>query len=97
MGPYGCRLLSALSRRLCRGRGPAAPPGRALRLSAGRLQPAGGRGGDALAGRVDRFGGVSVDLADSRLPPSISEEGFSRLLRGQWGSLISRGDYTSPE
>lgn len=35
-----------------------------------------------LTGKVDRFGGVTVDLAQVGLPEDISEEDFSRLLQG---------------
>ncbi|CAL8269065.1 unnamed protein product [Boreogadus saida] len=96
MASYGCQLFSVLSRRLCRVRCTAAPSARALRLSAGRLHPAvgqgtdaltGGHGTDALTGRLDRFGGVTVDLAHTGLPPDISEGDFGSLLRegvGRW-------------
>lgn len=35
-----------------------------------------------LTGKVDRFGGVTVNLGDSGLPPDISESLFSTILRG---------------
>lgn len=35
-----------------------------------------------LTGKVDRFGGVTVNLADSDLPADISESSFSDLLKG---------------
>ncbi|KAM4555537.1 nucleoside diphosphate-linked moiety X motif 6 [Odontesthes bonariensis] len=38
-------------------------------------------GTGALAGKVDRFGGVTVNLADIGLPADISENSFSRLLQ----------------
>uniref|UniRef100_A0A8C8DGB9 Nucleoside diphosphate-linked moiety X motif 6 n=1 Tax=Oryzias sinensis TaxID=183150 RepID=A0A8C8DGB9_9TELE len=40
-----------------------------------------------LTGQVDRFGGVTVNLAEIGLPADISEESFSKLLReslAQW-------------
>ncbi|XP_016894921.1 nucleoside diphosphate-linked moiety X motif 6 [Cynoglossus semilaevis] len=40
-----------------------------------------------LTGKVDRFGGVTVNLGDSGLPPDISESLFSTILRDsldQW-------------
>lgn len=39
-------------------------------------------GSTALMGKVDRFGGVTVNLADSSLPEDISESSFSGLLHG---------------
>ncbi|TDH07348.1 hypothetical protein EPR50_G00105120 [Perca flavescens] len=38
-------------------------------------------GTGALTGKVDRFGGVTVNLADIGLPADISESSFSRLLQ----------------
>ncbi|TMS17452.1 Nucleoside diphosphate-linked moiety X motif 6 [Larimichthys crocea] len=41
----------------------------------------------ALTGKVDRFGGVTVNLAELGLPADISESSFSRLLQDsllQW-------------
>uniref|UniRef100_A0A3P9IPS3 Nucleoside diphosphate-linked moiety X motif 6 n=1 Tax=Oryzias latipes TaxID=8090 RepID=A0A3P9IPS3_ORYLA len=35
-----------------------------------------------LTGQVDRFGGVTVNLAEIGLPADISEKSFSKLLRG---------------
>uniref|UniRef100_A0A8C6KND3 Nucleoside diphosphate-linked moiety X motif 6 n=1 Tax=Nothobranchius furzeri TaxID=105023 RepID=A0A8C6KND3_NOTFU len=49
-------------------------------LSCSQLHKVGGNSG--LAGKVDRFGGVTVDLAEVGLPADISEDAFSRLLRG---------------
>ncbi|KAF7228660.1 nucleoside diphosphate-linked moiety X motif 6 isoform X2 [Nothobranchius furzeri] len=54
-------------------------------LSCSQLHKVGGNSG--LAGKVDRFGGVTVDLAEVGLPADISEDAFSRLLRdslSQW-------------
>ncbi|CAG5988808.1 unnamed protein product [Menidia menidia] len=36
--------------------------------------------GGVLPGKVDRFGGVTVDLAEAGLPADISESSFSKLL-----------------
>nr|XP_046261815.1 nucleoside diphosphate-linked moiety X motif 6 [Scatophagus argus] len=38
-------------------------------------------GTSALTGNVDRFGGVTVNLAETGLPGDISESSFSRLLQ----------------
>uniref|UniRef100_A0A1A8RV72 Nucleoside diphosphate-linked moiety X motif 6 n=3 Tax=Nothobranchius TaxID=28779 RepID=A0A1A8RV72_9TELE len=54
-------------------------------FSCSQLHKVGGNSG--LAGKVDRFGGVTVDLAEVGLPADISEDAFSRLLRdslSQW-------------
>ncbi|XP_041845727.1 nucleoside diphosphate-linked moiety X motif 6 isoform X3 [Melanotaenia boesemani] len=39
-------------------------------------------GTSALTGKVDRFGGVTVNLGEIGLPADISENSFSRLLQG---------------
>lgn len=39
-------------------------------------------GTSALTGKVDRFGGVTVNLGELGLPADISESSFSRLLQG---------------
>uniref|UniRef100_A0A674NMF0 Uncharacterized protein n=1 Tax=Takifugu rubripes TaxID=31033 RepID=A0A674NMF0_TAKRU len=39
----------------------------------------------ALTGKVDRFGGVTVNLGRIGLPTDISESSFSRLLQGGRG------------
>lgn len=60
---------------------------RAVRLftcSASRLQLRNEHGTNAhvLTGKVDRFGGVTVNIGDSDFPSDISEGVFSNLLRG---------------
>uniref|UniRef100_A0A3B5ANG6 Nucleoside diphosphate-linked moiety X motif 6 n=1 Tax=Stegastes partitus TaxID=144197 RepID=A0A3B5ANG6_9TELE len=42
------------------------------------------QGSGALTGKVDRFGGVTVNLADTGLPADVSESSFSALLGVQW-------------
>ncbi|XP_056295845.1 nucleoside diphosphate-linked moiety X motif 6 [Pseudoliparis swirei] len=58
---------------------PARSAARAFSCGAAARSQKPGTGG-ALPGRVDRFGGVTVNLADVRLPADISEAAFSRLL-----------------
>ncbi|XP_069025524.1 nucleoside diphosphate-linked moiety X motif 6 [Embiotoca jacksoni] len=54
----------------------------AFSCTATRSQPERARGtGSALTGKVDRFGGVTVNLADAGLPADVSESSFSKLLR----------------
>jgi len=60
---------------------PARSAARAFSCGAAARSQKPGTGG-ALPGRVDRFGGVTVNLADVRLPADISEAAFSRLLHG---------------
>ncbi|CAL1612797.1 unnamed protein product [Knipowitschia caucasica] len=60
---------------------------RALSCTGGRSQLQKEEGSGALGGSVDRFGGVTVDLTDSRVPADVSEDAFSRLLQdslSQW-------------
>ncbi|XP_041653108.1 nucleoside diphosphate-linked moiety X motif 6 [Cheilinus undulatus] len=60
---------------------------RAMSCSAARPQLHRVEGTGALAGKVDRFGGVTVNLAEIGLPADISESSFSRLLQDsllQW-------------
>ncbi|XP_051916300.1 nucleoside diphosphate-linked moiety X motif 6 [Hippocampus zosterae] len=49
------------------------------------------RGATALAGRVDRFGGITVDLADVGLPENISEAAFADLLTDSLARWKSEG------
>ncbi|XP_076595148.1 nucleoside diphosphate-linked moiety X motif 6 [Chaetodon auriga] len=76
--------LSPLVRaRLC-GKAVAA---RTFRCTAARPQLHRAEGSRALTGRVDRFGGVTVNLAEIGLPADISESSFSKLLQDsllQW-------------
>ncbi|XP_037531548.1 nucleoside diphosphate-linked moiety X motif 6 [Nematolebias whitei] len=48
-------------------------------------------GSGALTGSVDRFGGVTVDLAEVGLPEDISEDAFSRKLQGSLVRWKSEG------
>ncbi|XP_056134128.1 nucleoside diphosphate-linked moiety X motif 6 [Lampris incognitus] len=79
--PAMCGRLCGGARRLAR----AAPPARDNARSAG-----GGRrapGELSLPGKVDKFGGVTVNLADVGLPSDISESVFGDLLQeslSQW-------------
>lgn len=88
----GCPVNMAASRAftfrllpLMRGRfGPARSAARAFSCAAARaqLRTADGASASPLTGRVDRFGGVTVNLADVGLPAGIDESSFSGLLRG---------------
>uniref|UniRef100_A0A3B5QWT2 Nucleoside diphosphate-linked moiety X motif 6 n=1 Tax=Xiphophorus maculatus TaxID=8083 RepID=A0A3B5QWT2_XIPMA len=49
-------------------------------VTCSQLHKVEGPGG--LTGKVDRFGGVTVNLAEVGLPVDISEDAFSRLLKG---------------
>ncbi|XP_030000984.1 nucleoside diphosphate-linked moiety X motif 6 [Sphaeramia orbicularis] len=60
---------------------------RAFSCAAARSQLHRTEGAGVLSGKVDRFGGVTVNLADLGLPADISESSFSRLLQdslAQW-------------
>ncbi|XP_076005093.1 nucleoside diphosphate-linked moiety X motif 6 [Genypterus blacodes] len=62
-------------------------PTRAFSCAVCRSQLHRVEGTRVLTGRVDRFGGVTVDLADSDLPADISESSFSGILKDsvvQW-------------
>ncbi|XP_044218971.1 nucleoside diphosphate-linked moiety X motif 6 [Thunnus albacares] len=66
---------------------PARTTVRVFSCTAGRSQLHQVKGSGALTGKVDRFGGVTVNLADPGLPADISESSFSRLLKDsliQW-------------
>ncbi|XP_072291113.1 nucleoside diphosphate-linked moiety X motif 6 [Eucyclogobius newberryi] len=83
-----CRLLNSVGRTF---RGGAAGPSRkcvrAFSCSVFRSQLQKAEGSSALAASVDRFGGVTVDLADSTVPEDISETVFGGLLHDslvQW-------------
>lgn len=73
------RLLRSVRRRVCRGAS-------GLRVfscaaAAARLQLHREDGPAPLTGKVDRFGGVTVNLGEIGLPADISEGSFSRLLQ----------------
>ncbi|XP_033829829.1 nucleoside diphosphate-linked moiety X motif 6 [Periophthalmus magnuspinnatus] len=60
---------------------------RAVSCSVTCLQQQKAEGSSGLVGKVDRFGGVTVDLGDSSVAEDISENAFSRLLHDslvQW-------------
>ncbi|CAJ1059148.1 nucleoside diphosphate-linked moiety X motif 6 [Xyrichtys novacula] len=66
---------------------PALAAVRALSCTAARCQLHNVKGTGALTGKVDRFGGVTVNLAEIGLPADISEKSFSTLLQDsllQW-------------
>lgn len=56
---------------------------RAFSCTACRSQLQRVKGTGALTGKVDRFGGVTVNLKDSGLPEDVSESSFSGLLKGE--------------
>lgn len=77
MAALTSRLLGSVRRRVCRGAS-------ALRLfsaAAARFQLHREDGAAPLRGKVDRFGGVTVDLGDIGLPTDISDGSFSTLLQ----------------
>ncbi|XP_029917658.1 nucleoside diphosphate-linked moiety X motif 6 [Myripristis murdjan] len=78
MAAFSFKLVSLAAGRLCR---PGLAPLRALSCAAARRQLHRPEGSGALTGKVDRFGGVTVNLADIGLPADISESSFSNLLR----------------
>lgn len=87
----GCAFASRLWP-LVRGRFCKKPsvPGRTAAFSstATRSQFHQVHGINALTGKVDRFGGVTVNLAEIGLPEDISEGSFSALLRGVLSSSL---------
>lgn len=78
---FTSRLLASVRRRVCGG-GASALRAFSCASAAARLQLHRGDGTAALAGTVDRFGGVTVNLGEVGLPADISEGAFSRLLQG---------------
>ncbi|XP_070692893.1 nucleoside diphosphate-linked moiety X motif 6 [Pempheris klunzingeri] len=74
---FAVRLLPLLRGRFC----PAPSAVRAFSCTGTRSQLHSEKGTSPLTGRVDRFGGVTVNLADISLPADISESSFSRLLQ----------------
>ncbi|XP_029965426.1 nucleoside diphosphate-linked moiety X motif 6-like isoform X2 [Salarias fasciatus] len=99
MAAFVCRLLPAVraactgtrgsSRGFCSVTGPCTGTGgssRGFSRSASRCQLQ-AEGCGVLAGRTDRFGGVTVNLEESGLSADISEGAFSDILRdslAQW-------------
>ncbi|XP_034399032.1 nucleoside diphosphate-linked moiety X motif 6 [Cyclopterus lumpus] len=79
--------------RLCSGGRASCAAARAFSCAAARsqLRRVTGTGGGALTGTVDRFGGVTVDLADAGLPGDISEGAFSRLLHDSLAAWKAEG------
>lgn len=85
---FTLRLVPLVTGRLCsRASRPARSAVRALSCTATRSQLHRAHGASALTGKVDRFGGVTVNLGEIGLPADISESSFSRLLRG-WLSFV---------
>ncbi|KAI3351431.1 hypothetical protein L3Q82_020287 [Scortum barcoo] len=72
------RLLQAVRGRI----GPARSAGRGLTCTAARPELHRAEGSSCLTGKVDRFGGVTVDLSRGGVPADISEGSFSSLLQG---------------
>lgn len=80
---FVCGLLPLMRGRFCsRTSCPARLAVRAFSCTANRSQLHRVEGTGALTGKVDRFGGVTVNLDDVGLPADISESLFSRLLQG---------------
>lgn len=79
---FATRLLASVRRRVSSSR---ASTLRGVSCVAARYQLHGGDRAAALAGEVDRFGGVTVNLGRIGLPADISESSFSRLLQGGTG------------
>ncbi|KAM9740784.1 nucleoside diphosphate-linked moiety X motif 6 [Menidia menidia] len=76
----GCALLSRFSL-IVRGQVSSRRlAARALSVSLTCPQQHEAEVGGVLPGKVDRFGGVTVDLAEAGLPADISESSFSKLL-----------------
>lgn len=86
------KLLPPLRRRLCSAASRPARSAASLFSSASTwCQHHNVNRTSALTGKVDRFGGVTVNLAELGLPADISESSFSRLLQGEWSwSLCTR-------
>ncbi|XP_029297604.1 nucleoside diphosphate-linked moiety X motif 6 [Cottoperca gobio] len=83
---FAFKLLPLVTGRLCcRASCPARSAARSFSRTPARSHRVTGTG--ALTGKVDRFGGVTVNLADIGLPVDISESSFSRILQealSQW-------------
>lgn len=80
---FVARLLPLARGRFCNNMSlPVRTATRALSctLTCSQLQQV--HGVSALTGKVDRFGGVTVNLAEVGLPGDISESSFSGLLQG---------------
>lgn len=86
------RLLRSVRRRVCRGAS-------GLRVfssaaAAARFQLHREDGPAPLTGKVDHFGGVTVNLGDIGLPTDISEGSFSRLLQCGIKAAVSTANFT---
>ncbi|XP_034546236.1 nucleoside diphosphate-linked moiety X motif 6 [Notolabrus celidotus] len=84
------RMFPSLTARFSsRASWPARAAVRAFSCTAARSQLHSVKGTGALTGKVDRFGGVTVNLGELGLPADISEKSFSTLLQDsvlQWKS-----------
>ncbi|XP_051277274.1 nucleoside diphosphate-linked moiety X motif 6 isoform X1 [Dicentrarchus labrax] len=81
---FAVKLLSSVRGRLS---STARSAARAFACSAARAQIHTVDGSSALTGKVDRFGGVTVNLAELGFPTDISESSFRSLLQDsllQW-------------
>lgn len=76
--------LPLVRERFCKAYRPTRAAARVLSGTADRPQLHQIEGSSVLTGKLDRFGGVTVNLADIGLPEDISESAFSRLLQGLW-------------
>ncbi|KAM9849635.1 nucleoside diphosphate-linked moiety X motif 6 [Aulostomus maculatus] len=89
---FAYKLSPVAVRRFCRSPfGPASCAVRVFSCTAGRSQLHQVTGTGALTGKVDRFGGVTVNLADVGLPGDISESAFSGLLKDSVAHWRSEG------
>lgn len=79
MAAFASRLFPAAIGRFCGARSPARALSRTPKVT----------GTGALTGQGDRFGGVTVDLADTGLPEDVSESSFGRLLQGWWSQSVN--------
>ncbi|KAF7653631.1 hypothetical protein LDENG_00080650 [Lucifuga dentata] len=78
---FGFKLLFLVRNRLCsKAVCPAHAALRAFSCASRRFQLHRAEGTRVLTGKVDRFGGVTVNLAGTDLPADISESSFSGLL-----------------
>ncbi|XP_053734618.1 nucleoside diphosphate-linked moiety X motif 6 [Synchiropus splendidus] len=84
------KLVSAMSGRLCK-TCPGLAAVRSFCGTAGRLQLPGAEGVAGLTGKVDRFGGVTVNLAETGFTADLCESAFSGLLKDSLARWKSEG------
>ncbi|XP_042348896.1 nucleoside diphosphate-linked moiety X motif 6 [Plectropomus leopardus] len=89
---FALKLLPLVRGRMCsRASCPARSAVRAVSCAAARSQLHKVEATGALTGKVDRFGGVTVNLAEVGLPEDISESSFSRLLQASLARWKAEG------